>query len=62
MTMQQVRPLQVWWTETVDIYWFRERDGRTEYRLERRVCPPRIWDEVVELTGPVPTRGPKESA
>ena len=44
MTMRQVHPIQVWWTETVEIHWFRERDGRTEYRLERRTCPPYIWD------------------
>lgn len=62
MPMHQVRPVQVWWTETVEIYWFREQDDKTEYRVERRVCPPHIWDEVAEQTGSVPTRGPKETA
>ena len=62
MTMQQVRPVQDSWTETVEIHWFRELDGKTEHRRERRACPPHIWDDAMELTGPVPTRGPKESA
>ena len=48
MTMRQVRPIQVWWTETVEIHWFRERDGKTEHRVERRTCPPHIWEEVTD--------------
>ena len=52
MDLRQVRPIQVWWTELIEIYWFRERDGKTEHRVERRTCPPGIWEDLPDGADP----------